>query len=88
MLSSHSFKEQRRKPKGDLMKYLVLKSTVANGGQVKAGDVIELSPSEAKELLGIGRVTKVESKPVETVDRAVGLEEATKPKRRTSRKSV
>ena len=77
-----------KKAKGDLMKYLVLKSTVANGGQVKAGDVIELSSSEAKELLGIGRVTKVESKPVETVDRAVGLEEATKPKRRTRRKSI
>ncbi len=88
MLSYNSFKEQRRNPKGYRMKYLVLKSTVANGGQVRAGDVIELSPIEAKELLGIGRVTKVESKPVETVDRAIGLEEATKPKRRTSRKKI
>lgn len=67
------------------MKYLVLKSTVANGGHVRAGDVIELSPADAKELLGIGRITKVESKPVETVDRAIGLEEETKPKRRTRR---
>ena len=70
------------------MSYLVLKSTVANGGQVRAGDVIELSPADAKELLGIGRITKVESKPVETVDRAVGLEEETKPKRRTRRKTA
>lgn len=70
------------------MKYLVLKSTVANGGQVKAGDVIELSPADAKELLGIGRITEVVETEVKTQDRAIGLEEATKPKRRTRRKTA
>lgn len=88
MLSYTNFTEQRRKPKGELMKYLVLKSTVAAGGQVRAGDVIELDFSEAKELLGLGRITQVVETEVKTVDRSVGLEESTKPKRRTRRKTA
>jgi hypothetical protein len=68
------------------MSYLVLKGTVIGGKQVRAGDVVEVDAVEAKELVGIGRITKVDSKPVETVDRAVGLQEETKPKRRTRRK--
>lgn len=67
------------------MKYLVLKSTVAAGGQVRAGDVIELSPADAKELLGLGRITQVVESEVKTVDRSVGLSEENKPKRRTRR---
>ena len=67
------------------MSYLVLKGTVIGGKQVRAGDVVEVDAVEAKELVGIGRITKVDSKPVETVDRAVGLQEETKPKRRTRR---
>lgn len=86
MLSSNTFGEFGRKPKGEYMSYLVLKGTVIGGKQVRAGDVVEVDAVEAKELVGIGRITKVESKPVETVDRAVGLQEETKPKRRTRRK--
>lgn len=67
------------------MKYLVLKSTVASGGQVRVGDVIEISPADAKELLGLGRITQVVETEVKTVDRSVGLSEETKPKRRTRR---
>lgn len=67
------------------MKYLVLKSTVAAGGQVRAGDVIELDAGEAKELIGLGRITQVVESEVKTVDRSVGLSEETKPKRRTRR---
>ena len=85
MLSSNTFGEYGRKPKGEHMSYLVLKGTVIGGKQVRAGDVVEVDAVEAKELVGIGRITKVDSKPVETVDRAVGLQEETKPKRRTRR---
>ena len=85
MLSSNTFGEYGRKPKGEYMSYLVLKGTVIGGKQVRAGDVVEIDGIEARELVGIGRITKVEGKPVETVDRAIGLEEETKPKRRTRR---
>jgi hypothetical protein len=85
MLSSNTFGEFGRKRTGEYMSYLVLKGTVIGGKQVRAGDVVEVDAVEAKELVGIGRITKVDSKPVETVDRAVGLQEETKPKRRTRR---
>jgi hypothetical protein len=85
MLSSNTFGEFGRKPKGEYMSYLVLKGTVIGGKQVRAGDVVEVDAVEAKELVGIGRITKVDSKPVETVDRSIGLSEETKPKRRTRR---
>jgi len=85
MLSSNTFGEFGRKPKGEYMSYLVLKGTVINGKQVRAGEVVEVDAVEAKELIGIGRITKVDSKPVETVDRSIGLQEETKPKRRTRR---
>jgi len=85
MLSSNTFGEFGRKPKGEYMSYLVLKGTVINGKQVRAGEVVEVDAVEAKELVGIGRITKVDRKPVETVDRSIGLQEETKPKRRTRR---
>jgi hypothetical protein len=86
MLSSNTFGEYGRKPKGEYMSYLVLKGTVIGGKQVRAGDIVEIDGIEARELVGIGRITKVESKPVETQDRSIGLSEETKPKRRTRRK--
>lgn len=67
------------------MSYLILKSTVVSGKQVKAGDVVEVGASEARELMGIGKICKVETKVVETVDRSIGLSEETKPKRKTRR---
>ena len=85
MLSSNTFGEYGRKPKGEYMSYLVLKGTVIGGKQVRAGDVVEIDGIEARELVGIGRITKVESKPVENQDRSIGLDEETKPKRRTRR---
>jgi hypothetical protein len=85
MLLSNTFGEYGRKPKGEYMSYLVLKGTVIGGKQVRAGDVVEIDGIEARELVGIGRITKVESKPVETQDRSIGLSEETKPKRRTRR---
>jgi hypothetical protein len=96
MLSSNTFGEFGRKPQGEYMSYLVLKGTVIGGKQVRAGDVVEVDAVEAKELVGIGRITKVvgiggitkaDSKPVETQDRSIGLSEETKPTRRTRRKA-
>lgn len=67
------------------MSYIVLKGTVIGGKRVNAGDVVEVEGIESRELMGIGRIAKVEKKQVETVDRSVGLTEETKPKRRTRR---
>lgn len=85
MLLSSTFGEHGRKPKGELMSYIVLKGTVIGGKRVNAGDVVEVEGIEARELMGIGRIAKIEKKQVETVDRSVGLTEETKPKRRTRR---
>lgn len=85
MLLSSTFGEHGRKLKGELMSYIVLKGTVIGGKRVNAGDVVEVEGIEARELMGIGRIAKVEKKEVETVDRSVGLTEETKPKRRTRR---
>jgi len=64
------------------MKYLVLKGTVINGCVARAGDVVEVPESEVKGLISINRISPVVEKKAETVDRAVGLDEETKPKRR------
>lgn len=85
MLLSSTFGEHGRKPKGEIMSYIVLKGTVIGGKRVNAGDVVEVEGIEARELMGIGRIARVENKAVETVDRSVGLTEETKPKRRTRR---
>lgn len=85
MLLSSTFGEHGRKPKGEIMSYIVLKGTVIGGKRVNAGDVVEVEGIEARELMGIGRIAKVEKKEVETVDRSVGITEETKPKRRTRR---
>ena len=42
--------------KGLTMNYKVLKNTVAGGRSVRAGEIIELSQSEAHVLMGYGRV--------------------------------
>jgi hypothetical protein len=68
------------------MKYLVLKGTVIGGAAVKAGDVVEVPESEVSALIGINRIAPVAEKATKTVDRAVGLDEETKPKRRTRAK--
>lgn len=85
MLLSSTFGEHGRKPKGKIMEYLVLKSTVSGGRQVKAGDVIELDSVQAKELIAIGRLVEVIKTETKVEDRSIGLTEETKPKRRTRR---
>ena len=64
------------------MKYKVLRNTVAAGRVRRLGTLIELDDAEAKELMAMGRVAPhAEEAPI--ADRAVGLTEETKPRRRT-----
>jgi hypothetical protein len=64
------------------MKYKVLRNTVAAGRVRRLGALIELDDAEAKELMAMGRVAPhAEEAPI--ADRAVGLTEETKPRRRT-----
>lgn len=82
MLSTNNFGEPGRKPKGELMKYVVLKSTVISGNRVRVGDVVDIDLTEAASLIFLGRIQKVEERQVETVDRSIGLTDESKPKRR------
>ncbi len=70
------------------MKYVVLKGTVIGGKQVRAGDVVDVPDSEVSGLISTGRIDAVKAKETKTVDRAVGLEEETKPKKRTRKKKA
>ena len=63
------------------MKYKVLRNTVATGQVCRVGDVIDLDEAEAKELMATGRVAPHDEE-TPSVNRAVGLTEATKTKRR------
>lgn len=63
------------------MSYLVMKPCVAGGKPRAAGDVIELSESEARSLSAMGRVSQVaDAAPKQTEDRSVGLSESDAPK--------
>jgi hypothetical protein len=64
------------------MKYLVLKGTVIGGSATQAGDVVEVPESEVKALLAMKRIAEVAEKPTATTNRAVGLDDDTKPKKR------
>lgn len=88
MLSSNTFGEFGRKPKGEYMSYLVLKGTVIGGKQVRAGDVVDVEGTEAKELIGMGRIVEVVKTETKVEDRSIGLTEDTKPKRRTRKKAI
>lgn len=62
------------------MSYLVLKGCVAGGQSRAAGDVIELSEQEGKNLMAMGRVQEVEVSEEASVDRSVELENSDAPK--------
>lgn len=59
---------------GVKMAYLVLKSCVAGGNARSAGDVVELSEQEGRNLTAMGRVQKVSVSEVASADRSVALE--------------
>jgi len=63
------------------MKYKVTKGCVIGGKPCKAGDVVDIeSAEELKILMGIGRVLPHDEPVIE--DRSIGLNEATKPRKR------
>ena len=64
------------------MRYKVLRNTVAAGRVRRLGAVIELDDAEANELMAMGRVAP-HDEPESLADRALGLAEETKPRRRT-----
>ena len=64
------------------MKYKVLRNTVAAGRVRKMGALVELDDAEATELMAMGRVAP-HDEPEPIADRALGLADETKPRRRT-----
>jgi len=56
------------------MKYKVLKSCVINNAPTSAGSVIEVPPSEQKDLLAMGRIMPYDEPKLE--NRAVDVENA------------
>ena len=65
---------------GVKMSYLVLKSCVAGGNACSAGDVIELSEQEGKNLTAMGRVQEVAVSEEAPADRSVELGNSDAPK--------
>lgn len=53
---------------GTKMKYKVLKTTIANGVRVNAGDIIELGAAEAHSLKGYGRIEPVIEQKIHVAD--------------------
>jgi len=72
--------------KEKIMKYTILRDTVAGGKKVSAGDVVELSEEEGNILESYGKAAKGGESKSEKKDRSVGLESSEKPKV-TKRKS-
>ena len=69
------------------MKYKVTKGCVIGGKPCKAGDVVDITDAqELKILMGIGRVLPHDEPVIE--DRAIGLAEDTKPRKRGRPKKV
>jgi len=64
------------------MRYKVLRNTVAAGRVRKMGALVELDDAEATELMAMGRVAP-HDEPEPIADRALGLADETKPRRRT-----
>jgi hypothetical protein len=71
---------------GVKMSYLVLRGCVAGGESRSAGDVIELSEQEGKNLTAMGRVQKVAVSEEAPADRSVALETSNAPKLTTRKK--
>ena len=66
------------------MKYEVIKDCIIKGESCRVGTVVDLDDNLAVSLMGIGRVVPHDESKVE--NRAIALDEETKPKRRTRKK--
>ena len=53
------------------MKYRIIKSTVANGLPRNVGDIVEVSETEAKALMGYGKAVPHDEKVIENRIEAV-----------------
>jgi hypothetical protein len=66
------------------MKYEVIKDCIIKGESCRIGKIVDLDEGLAVSLMGIGRVMPHDESKVE--NRAIALDEETKPKRRTRKK--
>lgn len=62
------------------MEYQIIKACAIGGQKKAAGDVVTLDDKTARELMGIGRAVPYYKPKVE--NRALGLDEETKPRKR------
>ena len=62
----------------------VLRQTMLSGRVVKAGDVLEASPSDARLLIGIGKAVEVAAAPVKIEEPVEAPKPKSAPKRRRS----
>tara|TARA_R110002020_G_scaffold9842_1_gene38326 strand:+ start:1229 stop:1483 length:255 start_codon:yes stop_codon:yes gene_type:complete len=81
-LVSASFKQ------GKNMKVLILAETVVDNKRVHAGDVIEVTQSDAHILIGCNKASAHVAKEKKETNRSVGLDvsETPKPKKRSKAK--
>ena len=66
--------------KGENMKYLILRDTIADGNIVKAGDVVELSQETGNVLVQYNKAEIFKEDSTKKTDRSVGLKTSEKPK--------
>ena len=74
------------------MPYVILKGCMAAGQRRSAGDVVDLGPDEANNLISMGRAAKADAPSPKPADRSVGLKKSDAPAvkkriRRTAKKA-
>lgn len=74
------------------MPYVILKGCMAAGQRRSAGDVVDLGPDEANNLISMGRAAKAAAPLPKPADRSVGLKKSDAPAvkkriRRTAKKA-
>ena len=61
------------------MPYVILKGCIAAGQRRSAGDVIDLGPDEANNLVSMGRAAKADAPSPKPADRSIGLAKSDAP---------
>lgn len=61
------------------MPYVILKGCIAAGQRRSAGDVIDLGPDEANNLVSMGRAAKADAPAPKPANRSVGLDKSDTP---------